>query len=725
MIGSKLDNRYLILEQLGEGGSGRVYLARHVNLGKRVAIKLLHGELLQDEKAVERFRKEALSVSELENSHIIKVFDLGQTANHLMYIAMEFLTGETLATRIAQRNRLDFHSVVSIIGEVCEGLMEAHAMGFIHRDLRPRNLMFTKHDSRDDFVKILDFGLAKIITGGKDPAKSGIGFTLGDPTYTAPEQMKGQPVSPRTDIYSLGIILYQALTGHPPFSGKNILEIMAAHLDSPYPRIEGTVPNLPRGVDQIIAKCMAKNPDDRYATVLQLKEALINLLDAPTVATQRDSQRVNPGSSYLNLQLPPGLLEGPSMVRMAGGGVVRLAPGETFQGLSVPIASIPVSSASQVEVATRSAAAGHHNQPDPRSAFTAPSQGTNTSDSPVETRKVDYEQTTARNLDASVDQPKSAQDQTGRSPHKKAGVLIGIEAPKIGQAPTSQMDAVDDPDTGPASSLMLSGPSDTFIMKQELLMEERAQKIRKERLFWSGIVFGGVLLAIVLWFIISKLTSGSDEMEFKSTAPMAAKNDMNPAMAPPAQNPPPMVADTTPPVQPMVTDPMVPPAMDVPPVMDVPPAMVVEPMTPTMHTTVRVMKPSMEPDIKVPMFTLPTDPMKSGTSGDLEKAKQLQNQGNIAGAYALYKKLAGRGSSFAALMGLASSAFELGKTAEAERALVKATRLRSSSLAWYKLGNARVKLGKTAGAKAAYKKALSLSPNFAAAKRALSRLEGK
>ena len=247
MLNQKLDERYLVLELVGEGGSGKVYMARHVELGKRVAIKILHRALIHDTQASARFRKEAQAVANLDNPHILQVFDYGHTPDGSPYIVMEFLQGETLSACMHRKKTLSLKELLPILKQISDGLGEAHALGYVHRDLRPRNIMLVEKEGNSDFVKILDFGLAKIIHPSVDPSVSGVGFVFGDPTYSAPETMKSQTVDGRTDIYSLGVIVYQALSGHPPFVGDTVFDVMSKHLDAEVPPLEGTSLPLPRG----------------------------------------------------------------------------------------------------------------------------------------------------------------------------------------------------------------------------------------------------------------------------------------------------------------------------------------------------------------------------------------------------------------------------------------------------------------------------------------------
>ncbi len=329
--GARIADRYLILELIGEGGSGKVYMARDIRKGQRVALKILHKELVGDAAAVLRFRREAQAVQDLENPHIIKILELGETHDRLPFIAMEYLEGETLASRLSNVKRMSFDTALTIILQVLEGLMEAHAMGLVHRDLRPRNIMLASCCDQKDFVKILDFGVAKILPTGGDPSKSFIGFVMGDATYTAPEQLLGKTVSAATDIYSAAIIFYQLLTGNPPYTGRTVMDIMAAHIKRPYPPLEGWVAGVPQGFDAVLSKALAKKPEDRFQTAYQFREALEGLIskNQPAPVTKKSKQPEylpEEDEKYYNLQAPFRGEEGAAF-RVPGGGVVRMPHG--------------------------------------------------------------------------------------------------------------------------------------------------------------------------------------------------------------------------------------------------------------------------------------------------------------------------------------------------------------------------------------------------------------
>jgi serine/threonine protein kinase len=274
LIGALIADRYLVHQRLGHGGSGNIYYAEHVSLRRKVAIKVLHHELSRDDLAIERFRREATTVSQIDNEHIVEVLDFGRLSDGRLFLAMEYLEGETLQDALAREGTLPIAKVVDILTQLGEALMEAHAMGYIHRDLRPRNVFLARRRGRDGFVKLLDFGLAKLVEREGEAASTSLGMTFGDPHYMSPEQSHGEPVDRRGDIYSLGIIAFQMLTGRPPFLGEKVFDVLTAHLENDPPPPSSLRGDVPAWLDAVVLRMLAKKPDDRFVTVYRLVEAL-------------------------------------------------------------------------------------------------------------------------------------------------------------------------------------------------------------------------------------------------------------------------------------------------------------------------------------------------------------------------------------------------------------------------------------------------------------------
>ncbi len=274
LIGALIADRYLVRQRLGHGGSGSIYYAEHATLGRKVAIKVLHHELSRDDLAIERFRREATTVSQIDNEHIVEVIDFGRLGDGRLFLAMEFLEGETLQDTLAREGPLPIAKVVDVLTQLGQALMEAHAMGYIHRDLRPRNVFLSRRRGKDGFVKLLDFGPAKLVEREGEAAATSLGMTFGDPHYMSPEQAHGEPLDRRGDIYSLGVIAFQMLTGRPPFVGEKVFDVLTAHLENAPPRPSELRAGVPPWLDAVVLRMLAKAPADRFVTVYRLVEAL-------------------------------------------------------------------------------------------------------------------------------------------------------------------------------------------------------------------------------------------------------------------------------------------------------------------------------------------------------------------------------------------------------------------------------------------------------------------
>ena len=276
MIGTTIGDRYLLVDRLGQGASGSIYLSEHITLRRKVAVKVLHHELSRDDLAIERFRREATTVGQIENDHIVEIFDFGRTADGRLYLAMELLEGETLADLLERERPVTVETAVDILIQVGEALMEAHAMGYVHRDLRPRNIFLAVRRGRGGkpFVKLLDFGLSKLVEKEGEAASTSLGMTFGDPHYMSPEQARGDSIDRRADIYSLGCIAYQMLVGEPPFSGGKVFDILTRHVDGTPVDAAIRRPELPTWLSRAVMRMLAKRPDERFITVYRVVEAL-------------------------------------------------------------------------------------------------------------------------------------------------------------------------------------------------------------------------------------------------------------------------------------------------------------------------------------------------------------------------------------------------------------------------------------------------------------------
>jgi serine/threonine-protein kinase len=284
--GAVLNNRYRIESKLGEGGFGSVYRATQINMGRTVAIKLLHPKMARDPQIVGRFKREAQASSALRNPHTVQVFDFDETPDGLMYLAMEMLTGRSLHSVLGDTPRLAPLRVASILDGLAESLSEAHQQGIVHRDIKPENVYLEKVPS-PDFVKLLDFGIAKIVSGDGmkgGPALTAAGQTLGTVEYMSPEQLMGQPLDGRSDLYALGVLAYEMLTGQLPCSGKTPALIISAHLKViPQPPSK-LIPDVavPPALDSLILRLLAKRPDGRPADANAVRQELQPVLRGET-----------------------------------------------------------------------------------------------------------------------------------------------------------------------------------------------------------------------------------------------------------------------------------------------------------------------------------------------------------------------------------------------------------------------------------------------------------
>jgi tRNA A-37 threonylcarbamoyl transferase component Bud32 len=277
LIGVVVAERYRIVEPLGRGGMGIVYKVEHSRIGKLLAMKLLTGELSRNPEVVRRFKQEALTASKLSSPNTVQVFDFGASEG-LTYLVMELVAGEDLARVLRTLGPMPFSRLGKVVVQVCTSLAEAHQKGIVHRDVKPENVMLLRARDGTDVAKVLDFGLAKLREGADLNDVTSQGAIVGTPYFMAPEQIRGEAVDPRTDIYALGALMYRALTGHYPFNGPTPMAVFTKHLtENAVPPID-RAPELgiPPGVSRIVEKALAKLPGDRFQRVEDLQSALVD-----------------------------------------------------------------------------------------------------------------------------------------------------------------------------------------------------------------------------------------------------------------------------------------------------------------------------------------------------------------------------------------------------------------------------------------------------------------
>ena len=275
MAGKVLDRRYHIVRKVGEGGMSYVYLAHDVATQERYAIKILSPALSKDENAMARLKREAALGIRLAHPNVCHIVRMGETEDGLVYVVMPFVEGEILSDRNYRVGRTTVADCVKFIGEVADGLHVAHELTIVHRDLKPENIMICKRADGVEYAVVMDFGLAKERKAGGELQKlTATGIILGTPEFMSPEQLRGKPLDPRTDIYSLALMAYEMLTGKLPFEGKNQQEMMIARLRAePIPARERR-PDIPEAVDRVLLKAMARAPEDRYQTAPEFAQAL-------------------------------------------------------------------------------------------------------------------------------------------------------------------------------------------------------------------------------------------------------------------------------------------------------------------------------------------------------------------------------------------------------------------------------------------------------------------
>jgi serine/threonine-protein kinase len=281
LIGRVVNDRFKITALIARGGMGKVYRAEQAPLGRVCAVKVLNpnyaGE--QDPEFHKRFFLEASIASKLTHPNTVTIFDYGRTEDDVYYMAMEYLEGHTLHRAIREAGHFPEERVAHIARQICRALREAHSLGVIHRDLKPANIFLVEHGDETDFVKILDFGLVKNVSDTKTEDLTQTGLFMGSPKYMAPEQIRGDRVDARTDIYALGIIMYEMVAGKVPFDRPNSVNILMAHVNEEAPPLRQMNPNtqVSLALEELIARCMSKAPENRFSSMDEVLAALKRL----------------------------------------------------------------------------------------------------------------------------------------------------------------------------------------------------------------------------------------------------------------------------------------------------------------------------------------------------------------------------------------------------------------------------------------------------------------
>jgi serine/threonine-protein kinase len=285
---AKQYGQYQLLSKLGSGGMGDVFLAEHVLMKRPCALKLIRSEAAADPTALARFEREVRTTASLTHPNTIEIYDYGHTDDGTFYYVMEYLPGLSLHQLLAEFGPLPPGRVIYLLRQACSALAEAHVAGLIHRDLKPGNLHISERGGLCDFVKVLDFGLVKMVHPPSDTQLTADHVVSGTPLYMAPEQALADPdLDARSDLYALGAIAYHMLTGQPPFPGDNPMAVMIAHTSQEVPPFSRHRANVPDDLQQVVLRCLAKSPADRYADAKELEQALA----ACTAADGWDSRK--------------------------------------------------------------------------------------------------------------------------------------------------------------------------------------------------------------------------------------------------------------------------------------------------------------------------------------------------------------------------------------------------------------------------------------------------
>ena len=307
-IGRVVNGKFRVEALVGQGGMGRVYRAKHLTLDRPVVLKMLHKDFSTDPQVVQRFQREARAASRLNHPNSIAVLDFGEAEDGTLFMAMEFLAGRDLARIVADEFPLGEGRIVRIGAQILSALAEAHVQGIVHRDLKPENVMVEPRRGEPDFVKVLDFGIAKITSpGANEPKLTQAGLVCGTPEYMSPEQARGAELDSRTDLYSMGVILYQLATGELPFQSDTPVGFLTKHLaEIPVPARERWA-DVSEALEAVISRAMEKDASRRFQTADEMRDALLAVDPAAATASPPPGPRAaTPVSSTPPRAPPPG-----------------------------------------------------------------------------------------------------------------------------------------------------------------------------------------------------------------------------------------------------------------------------------------------------------------------------------------------------------------------------------------------------------------------------------
>lgn len=315
MLGRTFLGRYEAVRLLGEGGMGRVYLAKQLDLGRQVVVKVMHDHIAADPKFRERFQRETLLMARFQHPYVVALYDASLNDPQGPCIVMEYIRGITLDTLLKRNGRLSPARAGRLLGQLCEALQAAHGQNIIHRDLKPANLMVVDGDTPYEKIKVMDFGLAKLLDINplqfKKASDTGADFAVGTPGYISPEQVRGDDMDHRSDLYGVGVILFELLCGRLPFTGDQTMDVMLAHATEPPPSFEsiGASAWVTPAIEAVVQRCLSKNPADRPASARDLAELFESAL--LTEHDPSNGQQAN-GQPHFVVTETPSTSESPS-----------------------------------------------------------------------------------------------------------------------------------------------------------------------------------------------------------------------------------------------------------------------------------------------------------------------------------------------------------------------------------------------------------------------------
>src|SRR6516162_7138828 len=303
MLGRVFLGRYETISLLGEGGMGRVYLAHQKDLGRQVVVKIMHDHIAADPKFRERFTRETLLMARFQHPYAVTLYDASLNDPQGPCIVMEYIRGITLDQLLHNNVRLTPARVGRLLYQLCEVLQSAHALGIVHRDLKPANLMIVDPDTPYELLKVMDFGLAKLLTPDQFAkiTQTHTEFAVGTPGYMCPEQARGYDMDGRGDLYSVGVILYELLAGRLPFAGRSTMDLLLAHVTEEPPPFSFATEDLdvPPAIEDVVRRCLAKNPDDRPRNARELAELYEAALTSDVERTPQRSLPVSANGTAL------------------------------------------------------------------------------------------------------------------------------------------------------------------------------------------------------------------------------------------------------------------------------------------------------------------------------------------------------------------------------------------------------------------------------------------